>query len=37
VYTGSGVNSSHALYWESNQAVWNNTGDTATLIDLEGN
>lgn len=36
VYTGSGENTDTALYWGSLVEVWNNTGDTATLIDNQG-
>ena len=31
VWTGSGANNSGNLYWGSGAAIWNNTGDTATL------
>ena len=36
VWTGSGTNTSTDLYWGSGNAVWNNTGDTATLKDDTG-
>ena len=31
LYTGSGTNTSTALYWGNGAAIWNNEGDTATL------
>lgn len=31
VWTGSGNNNGSNLYWGSGTAIWNNTGDTATL------
>lgn len=37
LYTGCGTNSANALYWCEPQAVWNNNGDIATLIDNYGN
>ncbi len=37
VYTGSGRNTATDLYMGFSQAVWNNDGDTATLIDTAGN
>jgi hypothetical protein len=36
LYTGSGRNSSSRLYWGQGSAVWNNTGDTATLVNRNG-
>ena len=37
VYTGSGEDTETELYWGSSVEVWNNAGDTATLLDSEGN
>lgn len=37
VYTGCGSNSGDRLYWCQSQAVWNNNGDVATLMDGQGN
>jgi micrococcal nuclease len=38
VYTGCGADSAAALYWcVSGSAVWNNSGDTAFLLDPDGN
>ncbi len=38
VFTGCGTNTSIRLYWCSTEfAVWNNTGDTAFLLDPGGN
>ncbi len=38
VHTGCGQDSRQHLYWcESGSAVWNNSGDTAFLLDLAGN
>ena len=31
LYSGVGSNSATSLYWGNGSAVWNNTGDTATL------
>src|SRR5438477_539054 len=31
VWTNSGTNDAANLYWGRNQAVWNNTGDTAIV------
>jgi hypothetical protein len=31
VWTKAGANTATDLYWASNQAIWNNDGDTATL------
>lgn len=28
LYTGSGPDSEHELYWGSDSAIWNNSGDT---------
>lgn len=36
VWTGIGTNNSSNLYWESGAAIWNNTGDTATLRNNSG-
>jgi hypothetical protein len=36
VWTGSGSNNSANLYWGSSAAIWNNTGDTATLRNSGG-
>lgn len=36
VWTGSGINNSANLYWGSGAAIWNNSGDTATVRDNSG-
>lgn len=36
VWTRSGVNNSSNLFWGSNQAIWNNAGDTAFLRNVSG-
>ena len=36
VHTGSGTNDQDDLYWGRSWAVWNNTGDTAVLLDALG-
>lgn len=36
IYTGSGLNTSDKLYWGAGGAIWNNTGDTATLQNAAG-
>lgn len=36
VWTGTGTNNSTNLYWGSGAAIWNNTGDTATLRNNSG-
>lgn len=36
IWTKSGVNNSTNLYWGSGAAIWNNTGDTATLRNNHG-
>jgi hypothetical protein len=36
VWTKSGANNAGNLYWGSNQAIWNNTGDTAILRNSGG-
>jgi hypothetical protein len=37
VYSGQGTDGEHTLYWGlSNDAVWNNDGDTAYLRDKQG-
>jgi hypothetical protein len=37
VYTGCGTDTTTSLYWCSGGAIWNNTGDTAFLLDPNGN
>jgi competence protein ComEC len=37
VYTGSGTDTDSELYWGQDGPVWNNGGDTLTVIDAEGN
>jgi hypothetical protein len=38
IYTGCGVDSASSLYWcNTGSAVWNNSGDTAFLLDPNGN
>ena len=37
VFTGCGTDTTTELYWCSGGAVWNNTGDTAFLLDSNGN
>ena len=37
VFTGCGTDTNTSLYWCSGGAVWNNTGDTAYLLDPNGN
>ncbi|TWE12270.1 lamin tail domain-containing protein [Rudaeicoccus suwonensis] len=36
IHTGSGRNSAANLYWSQRNFVWNNTGDTATLLNPKG-
>jgi hypothetical protein len=36
LFTGSGPDGGEALYWGQGNAVWNNDGDTATLLDATG-
>lgn len=36
LHSGEGVDTSSDLYWAANDAVWNNGGDTALLIDERG-
>lgn len=36
VRTGEGKDTDTSLYWGRRAAVWNNQGDTATLVDAEG-
>jgi hypothetical protein len=36
VHTGRGTNTDRDLYWGRTQAVWNNRGDLATLVDPNG-
>ena len=35
IHTGSGTNGAHNLYWGSANYIWNNTGDTATLVEAD--
>ena len=37
VFTGCGTNTTTQLYWCNSGAVWNNSGDTAFLLDPNGN
>lgn len=41
IYTGTGMNTLSALYWQrtpgDKQAIWNNDGDCAFLVDSQGN
>jgi hypothetical protein len=37
VWTGTGTDDGENLHWGRHQAVWNNTGDVATLRDSAGN
>jgi len=37
VYTGCGPNSTTEVFWCNGSAVWNNSGDTAFLLDPNGN
>ena len=34
--TGYGVDTASTVHWNKRSAVWNNTGDTATLLDAHG-
>jgi hypothetical protein len=36
IWTGPGTNTATDLYWGRRAAIWNNTGDTATLSDHAG-
>jgi hypothetical protein len=36
VWTNSGSNNATNLYWGSDAAIWNNTGDTAILQNAQG-
>lgn len=36
LYSGRGTDSAGRLYWGRRQAVWNNTGDLALLLDPDG-
>lgn len=36
LYTGSGTDTDHELYWGSDSAIWNNGGDTIIVNDDEG-
>jgi len=35
IYTGSGENTGAFLYWSSREAIWNNSGDTLYLRNVE--
>jgi micrococcal nuclease len=37
IFTGCGTDSGTELFWCSGRAVWNNDGDTAFLLDVNGN
>jgi hypothetical protein len=37
VFTGCGTDSGTELFWCNGRAVWNNDGDTAFLLDANGN
>jgi micrococcal nuclease len=37
IHTGCGEDTDEMLYWCNGSAVWNNTGDTAFLLDPNGN
>lgn len=37
LYTGQGSNTASELYWDSDEPIWNNNGDTVFLFDSEGN
>ena len=37
IWTRSGQDTNSDLYWGSGTAIWNNTGDTASLRDSQGN
>ncbi len=37
IHTGTGSDSSDDLYWNRSTPIWNNDGDTATLMDAAGN
>jgi len=37
LWTKSGDDDAENLYWGSRSAIWNNKGDTATLLDADGN
>jgi micrococcal nuclease len=40
LYSGSGTNTTDKLYWnraDERYAIWNNTGDTVYLRDVNGN
>lgn len=36
VFTGKGINSATALYWQLDDPIWNNDGDTAYLYNASG-
>lgn len=36
IHSGSGVDSATDLYWGRSQHVWNNTGDTASVVNASG-
>lgn len=37
IRTGVGDDTSEDLFWNRNTSIWNNDGDTATLMDASGN
>ncbi|MEX2133241.1 MAG: lamin tail domain-containing protein, partial [Acidimicrobiia bacterium] len=37
IYTGCGADTQNSLYWCSGGAIWNNDGDTAFVLDQNGN
>jgi len=37
IYTGSGSNTATEVFWNSDEPIWNNNGDTVFLFDSEGN
>lgn len=37
LWTKSGTDDDSNLYWGNRSAIWNNTGDTAQLLDADGN
>ncbi|MFC6988525.1 lamin tail domain-containing protein [Haloplanus sp. GCM10025708] len=36
LYTGGGTDTASALYWGADGAIWNNGGDTVTVVDDDG-
>ncbi|MFC1982885.1 hypothetical protein ACFLV5_03795 [Chloroflexota bacterium] len=36
MFTGSDTNNQTQLYWGSRRHIWNNQGDTATLLNANG-